>query len=81
MQAAIREQIPRATAQEWAGKTGLDIETKVAPGINMFDLLFDIGGRPPGPEEMARMAHRGIIKWEGTDRSSPPSNRASPRAI
>jgi hypothetical protein len=64
--AAIREQIPRATAQEWAGKTGLDIETKVAPGINMFDLLFDIGGRPPGPEEMARMAHRGIIPWTGT---------------
>jgi hypothetical protein len=64
--AAIREQIPRATAQEWAGKTGLDIETTVAPGINMFDLLFDIGGRPPGPEEMARMAHRGIIPWTGT---------------
>ena len=64
--AAIREQIPRATAQEWAGKTGLDIETKVAPGTNMFDLLFDIGGRPPGPEEMARMAHRGIIPWTGT---------------
>jgi len=64
--AAIREQIPKADAQKWAGKTGLDITTEVESGINFFDLLFDIGGRPPGPEEMARMAHRGIIPWTGT---------------
>jgi hypothetical protein len=35
------------------------------PG-SFFDLLFDVAGRPPGPEEMARMAHRGIIPWTGT---------------
>jgi hypothetical protein len=33
---------------------------------SFFDLLFDVAGRPPGPEEMARMAHRGIIPWTGT---------------
>jgi hypothetical protein len=64
--AAVREQVPYATASEWAGKTGLDTTTEVAAGIKFFDLLFDIGGRPPGPEEMARMAHRGIIPWTGT---------------
>jgi hypothetical protein len=35
------------------------------PG-SFFDLLFDVAGRPPGPEEMARMAHRKIIPWKGT---------------
>jgi len=35
-------------------------------GASFFDLLFDIGGRPPGPEESARMAHRGIIPWKGS---------------
>jgi len=64
--AAIREQIPYGTAQEWAKKTGLDVTEEVEKGINFFRLLFDIGGRPPGPEEMARMAHRGIIPWTGT---------------
>jgi hypothetical protein len=64
--AAVREQVPYATASEWAGKTGLDTTTEVAAGIKFFDLLFDVAGRPPGPEEMARMAHRGIIPWTGT---------------
>jgi hypothetical protein len=64
--AAVREQIPYDTAKTWAGKTGLDITTSVASGIDMFDLLFDVAGRPPGPEEAARMAHRGIIDWTGT---------------
>jgi hypothetical protein len=64
--AAVREQVPYATASEWAGKTGLDTTTEVAAGIKFFDLLFDVAGRPPGPEEMARMAHRKIIPWTGT---------------
>jgi len=42
-------------------------EGPVNPGeASFFDLLFDVAGRPPGPEEMARMAHRGIIPWTGT---------------
>jgi hypothetical protein len=64
--AAVREQVDYDTAEQWAAKTGLDTTTEVAPGINMFDLLFDVAGRPPGPEEAARMAWRGIIPWKGS---------------
>jgi hypothetical protein len=34
--------------------------------MTFFDLMFDVAGRPPGPEMAARMAHRGIIPWEGS---------------
>jgi len=64
--AAIREQFPtKADAFAWAAKAGLDVTTQTEIG-SFADILFDIGGRPPGPEEAARMAHRGIIPWSGT---------------
>jgi len=64
--AAVREQVDYGTAKAWAGKAGLDTTTEVAPGVTFFDLMFDVAGRPPGPEMAARMAHRGIIPWEGS---------------
>lgn len=64
--AAVREQIDKPTAQAWAGKAGLDITTEVAPGITFFDLAFDVAGRPPGPGEAAHMALRGIIPTTGS---------------
>lgn len=64
--AAVREQVPYTVAAEWAAKAGLDVTTEVADGMTFFDLMFDVAGRPPGPEMAARMAHRGIIPWEGS---------------
>lgn len=69
---AVQAQTPYATAEEWAGITGLDI-TKTINGFtppagannNMFGLAYAIAGRPPGPEEMARMVHRGLIPEAG----------------
>ncbi len=60
-------------AETWAGKTGLDITTPLpldvgSTGIpaNMFGLGVAVAGRPPGPQEAARMALRGIIEWTGS---------------
>jgi hypothetical protein len=71
--AAIREQIDFDTAQTWAGKAGLDITTQVGGSVNpdgspltFFNLMFDVGGRPPGPAELAHMTLRGIIGKDGS---------------
>lgn len=73
VRAAVQAQLPYDVAREWAGKTGLDTATDVPinPGNgqatpDMFGLAFSIAGRPPGPQELGRMALRGIIPWEGT---------------
>lgn len=76
VRAAVQAQLPFDTAQEWAGKTGLDITTEVAPGVNMFQLLHDINGRPPGPQEVGRMANRGIVGWSGTGASATTFEQA-----
>jgi len=63
--AAVREQFTsRSEAQAWAAKAGLDVTTQTEIG-SFFDVMFDVAGRPPGPEEAARMGHRGIIPWTG----------------
>lgn len=73
VRAAIQAQLPYADARAWAEKTGLDVSTFVGidPGgteatQDNFGLAFSIGGRPPGPQELERMALRGIIPWDGT---------------
>lgn len=73
VRAAIQAQLPYDQARDWAGKTGLDITTPVDIAVgdteatpDMFGLAFSIGGRPPGAQELAHMAHRGIIDWQGT---------------
>lgn len=73
VRAAVQAQMPYAVAQEWAYKTGLDTttplpletgQTEATP--DMFGLAFALGGRPPGPQELGRMANRGLIPWTGT---------------
>lgn len=56
--ALVEEQTDRATAEELIAKAGMDPQ--------YLDLLFNTRGRPPGPQELAEMAHRGIIPWTGT---------------
>lgn len=73
VRAAVQAQMPYADALEWAKKTGLDTSTALPLATggteatpDMFGLAFSIAGRPPGPQEMAHMAQRGIIPWTGT---------------
>jgi hypothetical protein len=71
VRAAVQGQMAYTDAQAWAYRTGLDTNTGVpitapSPATNdMFGLAYSIAGRPPGPQEMARMAQRGIINWDG----------------
>jgi hypothetical protein len=72
VRAAVQEQMSYADAQAWANKTGLDTDTEVPVSTgsgpaqpNQFGLAYSIAGRPPGPEQLARMALRGIIDWDG----------------
>jgi hypothetical protein len=73
VRAAVQAQMSYADAQEWANKTGLDTSTTLPLDTggteatpDMFGLAFSIAGRPPGPEQLARMSLRGIIPWSGT---------------
>jgi hypothetical protein len=84
--AAVREQIPRGIARAWAHAAGLDTswdvsadpgpqlagpEPTTAPAVSMFDLMFDIAGRPPGPEQLGHMTLRNIIKQTNKDAGLP----------
>lgn len=73
VRAAVQAQMSYADARDWAQKTGLDVSTGLPltvagteVGADMFGLLFSVAGRPPGPQELARAANRGIIDWDGT---------------
>lgn len=73
VRAAVQEQMTYADAEQWAQATGLDTTTAVPVDTgdteatpDMFGLAYSIAGRPPGPQELARMALRGIIDWTGT---------------
>lgn len=73
VRAAVQAQMSYADAESWANKTGLDVTTPVPidtgdteASPDMFGLLYGIAGRPPGPEELARMTLRGIIPQAGT---------------
>lgn len=72
VRAAVQAQMTYSDARDWAFKTGLDNTTAVPiiPGgseatPDMFGLAFSIAGRPPGPQELGRMALRKIIPWQG----------------
>ena len=72
VRAAVQSQMSYADAEAWAYKTGLDTTTglPLVTGTgearpNMFGLAFSVAGRPPGPQELGRMANRGIIPWTG----------------
>lgn len=73
VRAAVQAQMSYSDAREWAHRTGLKTDTQLplqTAGTeatpDMFGLAFSIAGRPPGPQELGRMANRGIIPWEGT---------------
>lgn len=73
VRAAVQEQMSYGDARAWADKTGLDVSTDLpvntggtAASPDMFGLAYSISGRPPGPQELGRMANRGIIPWTGT---------------
>lgn len=73
VRAAVEAQMDYDDAQDWAQKTGLDTTTALpldtggsAATPDMFGLAYSIAGRPPGPQELARMALRGIIPQNGT---------------
>lgn len=73
VRAAVQAQMTYEDAQAWAYKTGLDTTTALPLDTgsseatpDMFGLAFAIAGRPPGPEQLGRMALRGIIPWTGT---------------
>lgn len=72
VRAAVQSQMTYSEAADWAGKTGLDTSTPLPLDTggseatpDMFGLAFSIAGRPPGPQELARMSLRGIIPWDG----------------
>ena len=73
VRAAVQAQMSYPDAQSWAYKTGLDTTTSLPVDVgdteatpDMFGLAFSIAGRPPGPEQLGRMALRNIIPWAGT---------------
>lgn len=73
VRAAVQAQMSYGDAQTWAEATGLDTSTHLPLETggteatpDMFGLAFSIAGRPPGPQELARMTLRGIIERSGT---------------
>ena len=73
VRAAVQSQMSYSDAEQWAEATGLDTSTQLplATGNTeatptMFGLAYSIAGRPPGPQELARMTLRSIIPKEGT---------------
>ena len=72
VRAAVQSQMSYSEAKVWAEKTGLETTTHVPIATggteatpDMFGLAFAIAGRPPGPQELGRMANRRIISWSG----------------
>ena len=66
VRAAVQQQMPYDEAQHWAHAVGLEPPGWVGGNPDWFKILYDIAGRPPGPQEAGRMALRGIIPVEGT---------------
>lgn len=66
VRAAVQDQLPYPEAEDLAHRLGLEPAGWVNDNPDWFKVLFDIEGRPPGPEMVGRMANRGIVPWEGT---------------
>lgn len=54
-----------ATQKEQALKLGLEPAGYVNGNPDWFNIALNIAGRPPGPEEVARAANRGLVPWDG----------------
>lgn len=66
VRAAVQNQLTYADANALAITLGLEPPGYVGGNPDWFQLLFDIAGRPPGPEEWGRAANRGIVGWSGS---------------
>lgn len=71
--AAVRHQddtLPDGTDLSYwetlAESLGLEPPGWINGNPNWFNMLYNISGRPPGPQEMARLANRGQLEWAGT---------------
>lgn len=65
VRAAVQNQLTYDEANAIAITLGLEPPGLVDNNPDWFQILFDIAGRPPGPEEWGRAANRGIVQWEG----------------
>lgn len=65
VRAAVQQQLPYADANALAIELGLEPAGFVNGNPDWFKIAYDIAGRPPGPQEVAHMALRGITEWEG----------------
>lgn len=70
VRAAVQNQMDYATADSLAAQLGLEPAGYINDNPDWFQLLFNIAGRPPGPEEVGRMANRGIVPFDGTGASA-----------
>jgi len=66
VRAAVQAQMGYDEAKQWATTVGLEPAGWIGGNPDWFDLLYDTAGRPPGPQEVGRMANRGIVGWTGT---------------
>lgn len=51
--------------KEWAGKLGLEPAGYLNGNPDWFNIALNSAGRPPGPQELGRLANRGVIAWSG----------------
>ena len=66
VRAAVQNQLTYDEANSIAIELGLEPPGFIDNNPDWFKVLFDIAGRPPGPQEVGRMANRGIVPWAGT---------------
>lgn len=69
VRAAVQNQLAYNDAEKFANQLGLEPENWIDGNPNWFKVLYDVAGRPPGPQMMAKMALRGIIPWYGVGSS------------
>lgn len=53
-------------AKAWATTLGLEPAGWLADNPDWFNILYNVAGRPLGPQEMGRLANRGQLPWSGT---------------
>lgn len=66
VRAAVQSQMTYEQAAQWAETLGLEPAGYLDGNPDWFRLLYDVYGRPPGPQELGHAALRGFIPWEGT---------------
>jgi len=65
VRAAVQNQLTYDEANAIAITLGLEPPGYVANNPDWFRILFNIAGRPPGTQEVGRMANRGIVPFDG----------------